>query len=461
MADYKGGGGGASVVPASQVVASDREDQKLTQAGLVAAIAALPAGGGDIYIGAGTLAITSPITVNKDVRLFGAGPEATFLDVDSSIVCFSVGDFSLEINDIGALGDGSAGQIFIQATASSSKRTVLNNVVIPTVGFGDAFRVFFDADNFNRDLLIEGCIINVSDTGSFILDGASVIPFQMSDSNVIVNGDVTIPQDALITTSFITGTTIVSGAKSKFTSCEFSGTLTASTGSLFSACEFNSAITAAAGAVFTGSLMLAAITASGSNVQVVSCTLLSFTSATAGVDGHILKGNVFTGVGNNVTLTDSDDCIVKENISCQVNETATSNNNRFANISTSSTIIGSTSVVEDAQKFVFTSPGVLTTTDNDLFARLPVQVTTPVRLLSIEVQTAPTGASVLVAFRIGTRSTGALAAAFATLTLPAGSFTASTTVAGITIAATEFLTVEITQVGSGVPGSSATIVARG
>ena len=463
MANYTGGGGGggAAVVPASQVVASDREDEALDQAGLVAAIAALPAGGGDIYIGAGTLAITSPITINKDVRIFGAGPEATFLDVDPSIVCFSVGDFSLELNDLGALGDGSAGQIFIQVTASSSKRTTLNNVIIPTVGFGDSFRVFFDADNFNRDLIISNCIINVSDSGSFILDGATVIPFQMSNCNVNVVGDVTIPQDALITTSFITGTTIVSGAKSKFSSCEFLSATTASAGGMFSACEFNAAITAAAGAVFSGCIMLAAITATGDGVQVVGCTLVSFTSATAGVDGHIIQGSTFTGAGNNVTLTDCDGCVVKGNISCQVNETASSDGNRYTNISTSSTIIGATSVVEDAQKFVWTSPGVLTTTDNDLFARIPVQVTTPVRLLSVDVETAPTGASLLVTFRIGTRSTGALAAAFATVTVTAGSFTGSTTVAAITIAPTEFLVVNITQVGSIVPGSSATIVARG
>ena len=89
-----------------------------------------------------------------------------------------------------------------------------------------------------------------------------------------------------------------------------------------------------------------------------------------------------------------------------------------------------------------------------------MQVTQGVRLLSVEVETAPTGAALLVDFRLGTRATGVLAAAFATVTVAIGAFTGSTTVAGITIAPTQFLVCEITQVGSTIAGANATMVAR-
>lgn len=442
MADYKGGGGGgAAVVPASQVVASDREDEALTQAGLVAAIAALPAGGGDIYIGAGALSITSTVTIDRDVKLIGAGIGSTNISIAAGVVAFSVGAFEFSVTDLTVTGDASAGQVFIfvSASAAASRYIILDRILVSNP------EILIDADLKTREVIISNCNLTTSGaSGTFILDGGSVA-LKMSGTALTVTGSVVLPPDSKVTTTAISGTTVTVGTTSVISASVLSAssTLTVNATASISSCT------------------LSAVTAGGARVKIIDCVITSFTSATNGVDQHILIGNRFTGAGNNVTLTDCDNCVVKGNVDCQVSETASSDGNRYANISTSSTIIGATSVIEDAQKFVWTSPGVLTTTDNDLFARIPAQVTTPVRLLSIEVETAPTGASVLVTFRKGTRSTGVLAAAFATLTLTAGSFTASTTVAGITIATTEFLVVNITQVGSVVPGSSATIVARG
>lgn len=504
MAGYTGGGGGgAAVVPATFVVASDREDYPLTQAGLAAAIADLPAGGGTIYVGEGTLAITAPIVLSKDVKIIGAGIGCTFFSVAGAISAFTVGDTELTMSDFSVVGTDTAGQAFITLTASTAagKMTTIERIRIgTTTGFGpDGTKIFIDAATFTRVWHLNDIVLFIVSGGSFLANGPA--GGTMKIANVVGGGlfGGTVQVDAVNFTLTSSGN-FAFGNQSKFANCRLNtsgtcafgtetlvsntflicdvitfgitgsvlgGLIQCTTTTLGASCELTGvssiigALSVGASCVITACASTGAITATGAKAKVIGCTFTTFTCATAGADEHVLTGNTFTGAGNNVTLTDCDGCVVKGNIDCQVIEAASSDSNRYANISATSTIIGASSVIEDAQKFLWTSPDTLTTTDNAFFARIPVQVTTPVRLLSIEVETAPTGADVLVTFRKGTRSTGALAAAFATLTLPAGSFTASTTVAGITIAPTEFLVVNITQVGSTIAGSSATIVARG
>lgn len=705
MAGYTGGGGGggASVVPASFVVASDREDYPLTQAGLAQAIADLPAGGGDIYIGAGTLALTSVITITKNVRIFGAGLGVTFITLAAGIVGFSVGDVYANFCDFIVTGNGSAGQTFILNAAVSTKLITIDHVQvgIDTAFSPDGTNLMLDADNKARDWKISDSEFRPAGASSaFLLDGSSgtmqisnfigtggsgfaggTTVVDMVNTKISATGDITLVAGCRISTSFlnasgtvtfgagcelsasgVTATTVTVGASCNFsssivtgavttgntcswsgvtvtgavtlgntcnwtggaasgafttgTSCNVSGvtmssTLTAAASSTFSACTIVSTVSSATLCVYSGCTITGAFTATGNAVDITNCvfagalTVLTTSNVSGGscagavitgtscnvsgmtmtstltlgasstlssctITGNSTTGNTcnlsscafagtltigntcnwgggavgnfttgtscnisgltvtgtltagasstfaactitstaapaascsfsgctiggavtvsgastkfsncglvsfsstslnsheivncsFSGGGNNITLASSSSCQVHGNVGAQVVESGSSDSNTFSSISASSTLIGASSVVTDAQKFVFTSPGTLTTTDNALFARIPVQVTQGVRLLSVEVETAPTGANLIIEFKIGTRSTGALAAAFATLTLTAGAFTASTTVAAITITSAQFLVVAITQVGSTIPGSNATIVAR-
>ncbi len=108
-----------------------------------------------------------------------------------------------------------------------------------------------------------------------------------------------------------------------------------------------------------------------------------------------------------------------------------------------------------APVYVFTSPDVLTITDNALIPAIPGQGR-PVTTLKAFVKTAPTGASLIVDFKRGTLSTGVVGASIGTVTITAGNFTASTTITADTILTTEFLVMEITQIGAGVAGSNLT-----
>lgn len=105
--------------------------------------------------------------------------------------------------------------------------------------------------------------------------------------------------------------------------------------------------------------------------------------------------------------------------------------------------------------FVFTSPDVLTTTDNTLIPWLPGRGTS-VTTFTCLVKTAPTGAAITVDFRRGTIATGVLGAVLATVTIAAGAFTGSTVIAAAAIPTTDFLAMEITAVGSTIAGANLT-----
>lgn len=108
---------------------------------------------------------------------------------------------------------------------------------------------------------------------------------------------------------------------------------------------------------------------------------------------------------------------------------------------------------------VFTSPDDLTTdaADNALIPWIPGRgqaVTTA----TAQVKTAPTGADILISVKVITRSTGATASTLtSSLTVAASDFTGTVTFAAATIATTQALAVEITQVGSTVAGADLTV----
>jgi hypothetical protein len=106
--------------------------------------------------------------------------------------------------------------------------------------------------------------------------------------------------------------------------------------------------------------------------------------------------------------------------------------------------------------FTWPGPGDLNTTGNADTPRL-VGKGLPVSKASAQVDVAPVGAAITVDLQIGDRTTGALAAAFATVTIPDGALDSDLAFSPIVIDGNHFLAANITQVGSGTAGKNMTI----
>ncbi len=105
---------------------------------------------------------------------------------------------------------------------------------------------------------------------------------------------------------------------------------------------------------------------------------------------------------------------------------------------------------------MFTFPGTVDTASNALIpmASLP----RPVRIYQLRatIKTPPTGQALIVDFKKVTLSTGAIGASIGTVTIAINAFQGTTNVlaAPVSLAITEGLVMEVTQVGSGTPGSN-------
>jgi hypothetical protein len=106
--------------------------------------------------------------------------------------------------------------------------------------------------------------------------------------------------------------------------------------------------------------------------------------------------------------------------------------------------------------FTWPGPGDLNTTGNADTPRL-IGKGTSVSTARAQVDVAPVGADITVDLQIGDRTTGTLAAAFATVTIPDGSLDSDLSFAPTAIDGNHFLAANITQVGSGTPGKNMTI----
>lgn len=111
-------------------------------------------------------------------------------------------------------------------------------------------------------------------------------------------------------------------------------------------------------------------------------------------------------------------------------------------------------------RFQFSFPGELNVAENSYMAGQSHTENVALTLLSAQLRVAPTGASVIITFYRGTKATGVVGAAIGTVTIVDGAFAAQTAVA-TTLLTTEFIVAFITQIGSTLPGESASMFAFG
>lgn len=105
----------------------------------------------------------------------------------------------------------------------------------------------------------------------------------------------------------------------------------------------------------------------------------------------------------------------------------------------------------------FTFPGTVDTASNALIPCLFLPVAVKITVLKAFLKTAPTGQAMLLDFKKVTLSTGALSASIGQVSISAAAFTGSLTLSTpVDLATTEGLVMEVTQVGSGTPGSNLT-----
>ena len=104
---------------------------------------------------------------------------------------------------------------------------------------------------------------------------------------------------------------------------------------------------------------------------------------------------------------------------------------------------------------MFPVSDVLTTTDNDLIQMISLPREIRIWQLRATIKTAPTGAAVIVDFKKVTLATGAIGASIGTVTIAVSTFQGSTVLsAPVTLAITEGLVMQVTQIGSTIPGSN-------
>jgi len=313
---------------------------------LASALAGLPATGGKIYIKAGAYVIPTLVLPDKSVEIVGGGVGSTVITGPSGAAFFtSAFDQNRIFRDITFLGDGSAGQIFLNQTLalSGANKIDIQNIVIPS---GSGIEKAFVFSGSARLEILDCSIFATAAAASRFIDAAAspvvvdVYGTLMGGGGGISGGLV---QISAVNSSFTLLNGFVIDSDSTFVACTLnSGLLTLGSDCGLTDCLFING---------------ANISVTGSRVTITGCDFIGgpptrwidIVASGAVPQNGSITGCLFGAVTSEAVRIAQTGWTVSGNALCTITETGAADGNFYDNNtgSAASTIIGDNSKVND------------------------------------------------------------------------------------------------------------------
>lgn len=197
-AQFVDGGAGTDTFAATRIVSlTAGQGTDLT---IAAAIAALPAAGGDIYVKGGTYPIAAPLDfTTKVVRIRGAGTSVNFTTGPTTLVpaagisLFKNGEQGSSVEDITAEGDNTSAQVFYEGSAeirftrinvhniggiikfasSQPEITFRDSYINVPSGPGTANQYLWKGSSANGKLIFDNVELFITGSGATIMSGVT------------------------------------------------------------------------------------------------------------------------------------------------------------------------------------------------------------------------------------------------------------------------------------------------
>lgn len=380
---------------ATIVLGPDHADFPLTEAGLLAAIALLPAAGGEIFLREGTLSLSaSPPLTNKPISVIGSGRGSTIIDLGANaIAAFTMPfDRPYRFKSFTVLGDGvTAGQMVLDHTLAGV--AAANPIIIEDVQTGGISPAGSQVNT----------VLRVNATGNVTaLFTDCHFQFAVAGTKWLWS---TGPGRAVFTRVKATPNfSIVGGVVFECAACVFEGaTITATaTGAVCSGSHFSDgSLTLGSDARSTGCKFSGSqtVVSAGNDAAFAACDFLAAVATALSITGikNTVAGCAFENYVTQALSISATDSVVTGNRNCKVTETGGADANSYANNTgfyPGSTIIGPLSTVDGQQtRKTTTTPYTVVVTDRTLLidatagnktVTLPTAATSKWRILTVK-----------------------------------------------------------------------------
>ena len=325
-----------------------------TDTTIAAALAALPAEGGLIFIKQGVYPISATITLpDKPVKIVGCGKGITIIDIGSNVIAAFTAGFSQQIHFEGfsITGSGAVGQqgFLYTFAGTTDKNLTLRDVETGlALASGAIETAIAKTSGGYKNFHVENCqfLMTSTATGKLLDNGGSgnfVFSGIRTGGNAAISGGPTVYMtDCTLTTENLAAFAV--GAQSTFNDCDFLGTAAGAVGT--------SSFSTGSTGKFVNCRFTDTVTLSASGWSFIGCLLTTTTTRsldlTSGATDTRVAGCSFTGFSSEAIRIASTGCVITGNRNCKVLETGAANSNRYSNNSVfdGSTIIGEKSFVD-------------------------------------------------------------------------------------------------------------------
>jgi len=348
---------------ATFVVAADHADYPLTEAGLNAAVAALPASGGSISVGEGTLAIVAGIVgTDKPIEFIGRGQEVTILDIGANVIAAFSTAFTrrYSFRDLSIKAGNVAGQ---KGFVGSSATFDIEDCAIGGAAAGERIDFAFESlatitvDLNNVEINLRSNVASRIVSGTSVFRGRNVRQIGKGGFTLV---DIHLEQSSLnIQNVFFANPCVLIDCEIAGASMDIAGNAPRVIGCKFTNME----------------LVFSAVTGDAEGC-IIGCTFIGSGPAATSIDllaasaGIVISGNRFDVGGATAVTIKNTGNVVGDNFGCLVNESGAADSNVYGNnegFYPNSTIIGPLSLVDGQQtRQTTTTPYTVVVTDRTL-----------------------------------------------------------------------------------------------